>query len=314
MSLPGPLVAIVGPTASGKSSLAELVACALGSAVLSVDAMQVYRGMDIGTAKTPVADRACPLLMVDVADVGTAYSASLFQRQGRELINRLLLEGKTPVLCGGTGLYLNALIDEMDFPRGETGGNRRRPYERIAETQGNEALYDVLRRRDPESAALIHPNNVRRVVRALELSDEGLSYARQHEGLHKRAAHYDCRIWGIERDRDLLYRRINDRVDAMFDTGLVAEVQGLVDLGLASALTANQAIGYKEVIDYLEGACTLDEAIDTIKRRSRNYAKRQISWFRHDGRVRWLDLDSMSDADAVRCILDDLKEPCNGSF
>ena len=100
----------------------------------------------------------------------------------------------------------------------------------------------------------------------------------------------------------------------MFDTGLVAEVQGLVDLGLASALTANQAIGYKEVIDYLEGACTLDEAIDTIKRRSRNYAKRQISWFRHDGRVRWLDLDSMSDADAVRCILDDLKEPCNGSF
>lgn len=308
MSLPGPLIAIVGPTASGKSSLAEAVACELGSSVVSVDAMQVYRGMDIGTAKTPVDKRRCPLLMIDVADIGEPYSVSLFQRQGREVIDALLQEEKTPVLCGGTGLYLNALIDEMDFPAGETGGKARRVYEQLAETEGAEALYEVLRKRDPESAALVHPHNVRRVVRALELADEGGSYARQHEGLHRRAPHYTCTIWGIERDRQELYRRIDERVDTMCAEGLVAEVQGLVDRGLATTLTAHQAIGYKEIVEYLEGACTLEEATETIKRRTRNYAKRQISWFHHDARVRWLDFERMGYPGAVRMILDDLKE------
>ncbi len=314
MSLPGPLVAIVGPTASGKSALAERIACELDSSVVSVDAMQVYCGMDIGTAKTPAAERLCPLLMVDLADVGEPYSVSLFQRDGRVAIDQLLGEGKTPVLCGGTGLYLNALIDEMVFPAGETGGKRRRPYEELALTRGNQALYDLLEARDPESAALIHPNNVRRVVRALELADEGSSYARQHEGLHKREPHYDCRIWGIERDRTKLYRRIDERVDAMFDEGLLDEVKGLCEKGLATSLTANQAIGYKEVVSYLQGDCSLDEARETIKRRSRNYAKRQISWFRHDGRVHWIDFDTVSCEEAVCLVLDDLKERRNGTL
>lgn len=314
MSLPGPLVAIVGPTASGKSAFAERVACELESSVVSVDAMQVYRGMDIGTAKTPVSERACPLLMVDVLDVGETYSVSLFQRDGREEIDRLLGEGSTPVLCGGTGLYLNALVDEMDFPAGETGGEKRRPYEELARTRGNQTLYDLLKGRDPESAALIHPNNVRRVVRALELADEGQSYARQHEGLHKREPHYDCRIWGIERDRAELYRRIDERVEAMFDEGLVEEVEGLCERGLATSLTASQAIGYKEVVSYLKGDCSLEEACETIKRRTRNYAKRQISWFRHDGRVRWIDFDIVSCDDAVHLILDDLRGRRNGTL
>ena len=314
MSLPGPLVAIVGPTASGKSALAERIACELDSSVVSVDAMQVYCGMDIGTAKTPTAERTCPLLMVDVAEVGEPYSVSIFQHDGRKEIDRLLGERKTPVLCGGTGLYLNALVDEMEFPVGETGGEGRRPYEELARTQGNQALYDLLRGRDPESAALIHPNNVRRVVRALELADEGSSYARQHEGLHRREPHYDCRIWGINRNRTELYRRINERVDVMFEMGLVDEVKGLCDRGLASSLTAHQAIGYKEVVSYLQGDCSLDEARETIKRRSRNYAKRQISWFRHDSRIRWIDFDTISSEDAVRLVLDDLKEQCNGTL
>ncbi|MEE1045309.1 MAG: tRNA (adenosine(37)-N6)-dimethylallyltransferase MiaA [Olegusella sp.] len=314
MSLPGPLIAIVGPTASGKSALAERIACQLGSPVVSVDAMQVYRGMDIGTAKTPPARRACPLLMVDVAEVGEPYSVSIFQHDGRAVIDRILIEGKTPVLCGGTGLYLNALVDEMNFPTGETGGESRRRYEEFARERGSQALYEVLLDRDPESAALIHPNNVRRVVRALELADEGKSYAREHEGLHKRAPHYDCRIWGIERDRAELYGRIDDRVDEMFDDGLVDEIKGLCERGLASSLTASQAIGYKEVVAYLNGDCTAEEARETIKRRSRNYAKRQISWFRHDSRVRWIDCDSVTDEEATRLVLEDLKEHADGTL
>lgn len=314
--LPGPLVAIVGPTASGKSSLAEKIATELQSSVVSVDAMQVYRGMDIGTAKTPVAERVRPLLMVDVADVGEAYSARRYQRDARREVDSMLLEGKVPVLCGGTGLYLNALIDEMDFPAGVTGGESRAPYERMAAEKGPMVLYGLLVTRDPESAALIHPNNVRRVVRALELADEGKSYAKQHEGLHRRKPHYRCAIWGIRRDREELYHRIERRVDAMVSAGLVDEVRALLDRGLGEALTATQAIGYKEVIDYLQGSCSLDEAIATIKMRSRRYAKRQISWFSHDGRVRWLDLDALPEDQAARIILDELESekivcPCS---
>lgn len=306
MTQKGPVIAIVGPTASGKSSLAEAVAVELGSSVVSVDAMQVYRGMDIGTAKEPPETRKVPLLMVDVANVEDDYSAALFQAQARACVDGLLASGRVPVLCGGTGLYLDAVIDEMDFPHGETDGAGRRRYENYAEEHGSEALHALLAQRDPESARLIHPNNVRRVVRALELLDEGKSYAVQNAGLHQRKPHYEARIWGISMSRERLYRRINQRVDIMFEMGLVAEVQGLAGRGLSGALTSRQAIGYKEVLDALSGSITMDEAREQIKMRSRRYAKRQISWFRRDGRVRWLDYDAMTQAEAAARILADL--------
>ena len=303
MSEAGPVVCIVGPTASGKSSLAERLAVSLGSAVVSVDAMQVYRGMDIGTAKTPVDERACELMMVDVCDVGDDYSVRLFQRDARACVDALLAEGRTPVLCGGTGLYLDAVIDEMDFPAGQTGSEARERYEAIARDEGALALHELLRGRDPKSAELIHPNNVRRVVRALEMLDEGVSYAAKHEGLRARRPHYDALLFGITMDRERLYQRIDARVDAMVEAGLVDEVRALAEGGLAETLTAMQAIGYKEVVAYLDGALTLDEAIEEVKRRSRRYAKRQLSWLRRDGRVRWLDYDRLDEDEAARIVL-----------
>lgn len=294
MRTAGRVIAIVGPTASGKSQLADEVASRLHTSVISVDSMQVYRGMDIGTAKTPMAERKVPLEMVDVADVGTDFSVQMFQEMARGCADKLLSQGQVPVLCGGTGLYLDAVIDEMDFPKGRTNGETRRHYEEIASSQGGEKLFSMLMERDPESAHLIHPNNVRRVVRALEMLDEGTSYAVHHRGLKAHTPHYDALIFGISRPREQLYERIDRRVDQMFDDGLVSEVEGLLARGLRESTTACQAIGYKEVVAYLDGCCSLEECRDTIKTRSRRYAKRQLSWLRRDGRTRWIDMSSTS--------------------
>jgi tRNA dimethylallyltransferase len=297
------VLCIVGPTASGKSALADELACRLATSVISVDAMQVYRGMDIGTAKTPVSERRRPLLMVDVADIGDAYSAQLFQEEVRSCIDSLCSEGKLPILCGGTGLYLDATIDDMVFPKGDTSSETRKRYEKMAEDEGNEAIYALLESRDPASAELIHPNNVRRVIRALELLDEGKSYAVQHAGLHERAPWYNASIWGIAMDRERLYRRISVRVDQMLQDGLVDEVEGLVAAGFRDTLTAMQAIGYKEIVDYLEGSCTLPEATEEIKKRTRRYAKAAALLVSSAmGRVKWLDLDQ--DGHEGRCRYD----------
>lgn len=298
------VLCIVGPTASGKSALADELACRIATSVISVDAMQVYRGMDIGTAKTPVSERRRPLLMVDVADIGDAYSAQLFQEEARSCIDSLCSEGELPILCGGTGLYLDATIDDMVFPKGDASSETRKRYEKMAEDEGSEAVYALLESRDPASAELIHPNNVRRVIRALELLDEGKSYAVQHAGLHERAPWYNASIWGIAMDRERLYRRISVRVDQMLQDGLVDEVEGLVAAGFRDTLTAMQAIGYKEIVDYLEGSCTLPEATEEIKKRTRRYAKRQLSWFKRDGRVKWLDLDQMDTNGAADMIME----------
>ena len=305
---PGPVVCVCGPTASGKSDLADRVALALSGDVISVDAMQVYRGMDIGTAKTPEAERRVPLLMVDVAEVGEDFSCAMFQRMARALVDERLARGAVPVLCGGTGLYLDSVIDEMTFPRGDARSDARLEFERMARERGPEAVWELLRERDPASAEVIHPHNVRRTIRALEMLDEGISYAEQLGGLKRRAPHYDARIWGISRDRVELYARIDARVDRMVAEGLVEEVRALAERGLAAALTSKQAIGYKEVLDALSGASTLDDAIELIKRRTRRYAKRQLSWLRRDGRVRWLDMDVLTPEAATDLILTDLAE------
>lgn len=299
----GKVLAIVGPTASGKSALADKVAAQLHTSEISIDAMQVYRGMDIGTAKTPVAERVCPLLMVDMANIVDNYSVQLFQTQAREYIDKLQADDQLPVLCGGTGLYLDAVIDDMRFPKGQTDSAARKKYETLAEKEDVEALYTLLQERDPDSADIIHPHNIRRVIRALEMLDEGKSYATQHKGLYKRASWYQAQIYGIAMERERLYRRIDTRVDAMFDEGLVKEVKGLMDQGLTSALTALQAIGYKEIVSALNGEITLDEARKLMKKNTRHLAKRQLSWFHRDPRVNWLNLDKMTSDEAAEQIV-----------
>ncbi|MDY2778194.1 MAG: tRNA (adenosine(37)-N6)-dimethylallyltransferase MiaA [Collinsella sp.] len=297
------VIAITGPTASGKSALADQVALALGSEVISADAMQVYRGMDIGTAKTPVAERLVPLLLVDIVDPADAYSAALFQRDARREIDRLLEKGQVPILCGGTGLYLRAALDEMDFPSGQIDDGRRQRFQELADALGPEGLHRRLAELDPPSAQAIHPNNVRRVIRALEMLDEGVSYADQKAGFSRPSARYPQVTFALTMDRERLYRRIDERVDRMIADGLVKEVEGLVSQGAGEAITSRQAIGYKEIIDALEGRCSLDEAIELIKMRSRRYAKRQLSWSRRDPRTIWIDMDEMDLEEAVAFVL-----------
>ena len=300
-----PVLCVVGPTAVGKSVVADEVAKRLGGEVVSVDSMQVYRGMDIGTAKSRPSERTCALHMVDVANVDESYSVVRFQRDARGCIDKLIAQGKPAVLCGGTGLYLDAVIDEMSFPHGETGSSARSRYEALAQREGPEALHAMLVLRDPRSAQVIHPQNVRRVVRALEMLDEGVSYAKHHEGLKRRERHYDAHLWALAMPREQLYARIDLRVDIMFEQGLVDEVAGLVAEGLTKDSTAGAAIGYKEVMRALEGEITLDEARSLVKRNSRRYAKRQLSWLRRDGRARWIDMTDTAMDTAVQTICDD---------
>lgn len=302
---PGPVVCVVGPTATGKSEIADAVAAALGSHVISADAMQVYRGMDIGTAKMPEARRTAPLALVDMVDVGEAYSAALYQRDARAVIDSELRRPRTPVLCGGTGLYVRAAVDEMEFPKGRGTSERRRYWEARAEEIGEEELWRELDAKDPASAARIHPHNVRRVIRALEMADEGVSYAEQASGLHERVPVYEVRMWGLTRDRHRLYETIDDRVDAMLAEGLVDEVRSLREMGLEKAPTAAQAIGYAEILGYLRGECSLVEASREMKKRTRHLAKRQFTWFRGDRRVRWLDVDELGREEIVDRILSD---------
>ena len=280
------VIAVVGPTASGKSALADELAVRLGTEVVSADAMQVYRRMDIGTAKTPPDERRVPLLCVDVADPSETYSVACYEREAHACVDRLVGEGRTAIVCGGTGLYVRAALEDMDFPSGDQTTNPvRERYARLAEELGPQGLHDLLAARDPQSAALIHPNNTRRVVRAFELFEQGLSYACQHKGLHVRTNRHPTLVVGLTMDREVLYERINARVDRMMEQGLVDEVRGLAD----ESLTSRQAIGYREILAALAGECTMEQAVEDIKRATRRYAKRQLSWFRGDERVVWID-------------------------
>lgn len=284
------VVAVVGPTASGKSALADELSLRLGGEVVSADAMQVYRGMDIGTAKTPVSERRVPLHCVDLVPVDSAFSVALYAEHAHAAIDGLLKRDMVPVVCGGTGLYVRAALEEMDFPPGDQTENPvRAAYARLAEEIGPDALYARLVERDPESAALIHPNNVRRVIRAFELLEQGTTYACEHSTLHVRRDRHPTLYLGLNLNREVLYERINARVDRMVGEGLLAEVESLVAQGLGDALTSRQAIGYKEMLEVVRGEATLDDAVERIKTATRRYAKRQLTWFRSDERIHWLD-------------------------
>lgn len=288
--MPERVICIQGPTCSGKSELAERLARRLDGEIVSADSMQVYRGMDIGTAKVAPEARQVPYHCIDILDPGQPYSAALFQRQARAAIEDIWARGKEAFLVGGTGLYVRAVLDEMEFAPGEQRGNETRArYERLAEREGAEQVYRLLEQRDPSSAALIHPHNVRRVIRALEMADEGESYAARKERFKRIPAHYASVKIGLSVDRALLYGRIDARVDGMFAQGLVGEVCGLLEHGFHEGLTAPQAIGYKEVVAALEGTCNMEQAARQIKQATRRYAKRQFTWLKSDTDIHWLD-------------------------
>lgn len=288
-----PVICIVGPTASGKTDAAQLVAAAIDGEVVSADSMQIYRGMDIGTGKLPAAERIVPHHGFDLVDPGEPYSAALFQSFARDAFAAIAERGKRAVLCGGTGLYVKAAIDAYEFPAGDQVGNPvRERWTAFAEREGAQALWDELNRLDPDSARELHPNNVRRVVRAFELLAEGRSYAEQKRNLASIEAAVPAVQFGLAVTPSVLNERIDARVDAMVEAGLVGEVRGLLEAGFREGVTAPQAIGYKEIVEALEGRCTLDEAIAAIKQATRRYGKRQRTWFRRDERIRWIDADA----------------------
>ncbi len=290
-----PVISIVGPTASGKSDTAIKLASALGGEVISADSMQIYRGMDIGTAKVPVSERIVPHHLIDIVDPGQAYSAQCFQQAAREIFETLYQQRKVSVLCGGTGFYVQAALDHMDFPSGEQVDNPiRDKWQAYADEFGAQALWDELKLRDLESAQAVHPNNVRRVIRALEMHEQGVSYASQVKNLKQVKPEFASLRFGLQVDREILNERINKRVDIMFEMGLVEEVKTLLNKGFENALTAPQAIGYKEVLATLKGECSLDKAREDIKLATRRYAKRQRSWFRRDKTLVWIEASNRS--------------------
>lgn len=289
------VIAILGPTASGKSEVAQRVALKLDGEVVSADSMQVYRSMDIGTAKLKPSEQLVPHHLIDILDPGEAFSAQLFQQLSRKAFDEIAQRGKVPILCGGTGLYVQAALEDMRFPKGDQLHNAtREKYEHLAQEQGNQAVWDILHRLDPESAHLLHVNNVRRVIRALEMHEQGISYAQQVKNIRCLAEVVPSLCFGLSRTPELLAQRINKRVDTMFEQGLVEEVADLLQRGFRSALTAPQAIGYKEVVAYLDGACSLEEAAEHIKTATRRYAKRQRTWLRRDSRLTMLDADTLT--------------------
>lgn len=300
-----PVVAILGPTASGKSDLAQHVALRIDGEVVSADSMQVYRGMDIGTAKIPQTNMLVPHHLIDILDPGEAFSAQLFQSLSRSCFSDIQNRGRVPILCGGTGLYVQSALEDMHFPKGDQQHNPvRTKYEMIAVEHGNQAVWDRLNEVDPSSAALLHPNNVRRVIRALEMYEQGVSYATQVQGMKELSEVVPSIRFALKRDPAYLADRINKRVENMFEMGLVKEVQLLLDDGWRAALTAPQAIGYKEVVSALDGNISMNEAMELIKTATRRYAKRQRTWLRRDSRLIWLDADSLSFSRMVDCVVE----------
>ncbi|AJE03498.1 tRNA (adenosine(37)-N6)-dimethylallyltransferase MiaA [Geobacter pickeringii] len=291
------LVIVQGPTASGKSDLAVRLAERFGGEVINADSMQVYRRMDIGTAKPSAELRArVPHHLLDVVEPDEPFSAADFRSHASRLIADIQTRGKRAILVGGTGLYIKALTRGLvESPGGDE--SLRRELEEQAEREGVSALHRRLAEVDPAAAARLHPNDRVRIVRALEVFLlTGRTLTSWHEGHGFSEQPYRCLHLGIEVERALLVRRVEERVDRMIEEGLVAEMEGLLVAGYAPSLKAMSSIGYKEICAYLAGACTLDEAIGLIKRNTRQYAKRQLTWFRKDAEINWVEYPAKFDS------------------
>ena len=280
-----PLLVIEGATSAGKSDIAVRAASALSGEVIGADSMQVYRGMDIGTGKIrPEETAGVPHHLIDVADPENPMDLAVYKEAAKEAIRRVWKAGHLPVLCGGTGFYIQAVIRDVDFSQGDPAEEYRQHLENLASSKGNEALHRLLAEVDPVSAEKIHQNNVKRMIRALEYFHEtGRPLSEKNEEDRALASPYDHLVFWVDRDRDTLYRRIDARVDKMLKEGLIDEVRALKDRGLTEHDRAMQALGYKEILRFLDGVYSLDEAVRVLKRDTRHFAKRQLTWFRHDG-------------------------------
>lgn len=284
-----PLIIIEGPTASGKTDLAVKTAQLIGGEVVSADSMQIYKYMDIGSAK-PTKEEMCgvPHHLISIAEPTENFSLHDYAALAHKAIADIAKRGKIPVMAGGTGLYIDTVKNNIVLTEEENDPSVRKKYEDFYKENGVDALHALLCEKDPIAAEKIHKNNIKRVIRALEVSDlAGMNMTDAQAKSRESEKIYDVFEFAINYDRDVLYDRINRRVDIMFDMGLEKEVEYCINLGCTRKNTSMQAIGYKEVLDYFDGLCTLEEAKEKIKTESRRYAKRQLTWFRRSN-ITWL--------------------------
>ncbi len=284
------LVIITGPTAVGKSELSIELAKRLNGEIISADSIQVYKGLDIGSAKiTEEETQGIKHHLIDVLSPKEDFNIYIFKEMANKAIEEIVKKDKIPIIVGGTGFYIQSVIYDIDFKK-EDNSAIRNELEKVSDKKGSEYLHNMLREIDEESAEKIHPHNTKRVIRAIEyykLNNRPISEHNDEE--RAKDPVYDAKYFVLTDDREKLYDKINSRVDKMVDSGLVNEVKGLMKLGLDSSYNSMQGIGYKEISEYLNGKTTLDEAIDNIKKNTRHFAKRQLTWFRREDNVIWID-------------------------
>jgi len=291
-----PVVVIVGPTASGKTKLSIEIAKLMDGEIVSADSMQIYRYMDIGTAKPTIDERQnIPHHMMDILDPAEQFSVAEYQKMAVDIISDIHKRQKLPIIVGGTGLYIKSLLYPMNFTDAYQDLEYRKQLQETANIKGRDYLYQQLKMVDPSTASRLHPNDVRRVIRALEVYHiTGKPMSHYSQNLKNMDFRYNTAMIGLVMDRVKLYERINKRVDIMIENGLLNEVKNLLDKGYSRDMISMQGLGYKEIIDYYQGNLSLEEAIYIIKRETRRYAKRQLTWFRAQKGIKWINIDEYS--------------------
>ena len=307
-----PLVILTGPTAVGKTALSIRLAQAIDAEIISADSMQVYKLMDIGTAKImPGQMQGVRHHLVDCLMPDEPFNVVVFQQEAKKAMTGIYERGHIPLVVGGTGFYIQALLNDVDFSENDNDKGYRHRLEKMARTEdGPEKLYDLLCRTDPEAAKAIHPNNVKRIIRALEYHQQTGEMISAHNALQRqKTSAYNSAYFVLDMPRDQLYKRIEDRIDQMMEAGLLEEVKALKAAGYDRSLVSMQGLGYKQLLAYLDHEISLDEAIGLIKRDTRRFAKRQLTWFRREADVEWFDKAAYPSEDEIlQAMLRDLKE------
>ena len=307
-----PLIIITGPTASGKTALSVELAKKVGGEIISADSMQVYRHMDIGSAKVTKEEmNGVRHHLIDVLDPWDEFNVVVFQRLAKQAMEEIYAAGHIPIIAGGTGFYIQALVNDIDFTENDSDTGYREELECLAAEKGASCLHDMLKEVDPESAEAIHENNVKRVIRALEFYKKtGTKISEHNEAERQKESPYNFAYYVLNMDRERLYQRIDLRVDLMMKNGLLAEVEKLKEMGCTRDMVSMQGLGYKEILDALDGTISLDEAVYIIKRDTRHFAKRQLTWFKREKEVTWVDQGNF-DFDREKILmwmLEDLRE------
>lgn len=305
-----PLIILTGPTAVGKTDLSIQLAKSVNGEIISADSMQVYKEMDIGSAKIrPEEMKGVPHYLVDEIEPEEEFNVVRFQTMAKNAMKIIYQKGKIPVIVGGTGFYIQALLYDIDFTDTTEDSDYRRKLEQLAQQKGNEYLHEMLRSVDPKAAEEIHANNRKRVIRALEYyRDTGEQISKHNEQQRQNESPYQFAYFVLNRDRSELYRRIDRRVDLMMEQGLLEEVRRLKERGCTSDMVSMKGLGYKELLDYMDGTYSLEEAVRIIKRDTRHFAKRQITWFKREKDVHWIDLDYKTQKQALEEIQKICKE------